>query len=98
LGRSTVVVPVAGLDQLAAATIEATAEVGVPPDPRPFTGHLTIARLKGRAACGVAGQPFRATFPVREIHLVRSHLDSSGARYEVVASRQLPGSADGGAE
>jgi 2'-5' RNA ligase len=95
LGRSVVVVPVHGLDEVAAATLAATADVGDPPDPRPFAGHLTIARLKGRAACGVAGQPFRATFDVGEIHLVRSHLDPSGARHELVATRQLAGSQEG---
>lgn len=91
LGRSTVVVPVAGLDALARATVAATADVGEPPDPRPFTGHLTVARLKGRPACGVAGRPFRDGFEVGEVHLVRSHLDSSGARYELLATRQLTG-------
>jgi 2'-5' RNA ligase len=89
LGRSAVVVPVAGLDALAAAVMTATAGVGEPPDPRPFTGHLTIARLRHRPACRVAGQPVRATFPVAELHLVRSELHPRGARYTTIAHCRL---------
>ena len=51
LGPSALVVPVAGLDGLAAAVGDATAGVGLPPGPRSFTGHLTLARLRpGRRA------------------------------------------------
>ncbi len=72
LGRNVVVLPAAGLDELAAAVRNATSGIGRPPDPRPFAGHLTLARLKQRAACGIAGAPFRATFPVKEVALVES--------------------------
>jgi 2'-5' RNA ligase len=90
LGRDVVVVPVRGLEALAAAVVQATAEVGEPPDPRPFTGHLTVARLRHRGACRVAGAPIRASFPVEEIALVRSHTgDPGGSRYETVARRRI---------
>ena len=85
LGRSVVVVPVGGLGAVAAAVVTATAEVGEPPDPRPFAGHLTLARLRQRPACGVTGFRVSARFPVRELHLVRSHLHHEGARYETLA-------------
>jgi 2'-5' RNA ligase len=85
LGRSVVVVPVAGLGEIAAAVVAATADVGQPPDPRPFAGHLTLARLRQRPACGVTGSRLSARFPVRELHLVRSHLHHEGARYETLA-------------
>ena len=65
------------------------AAVGEPPDPRPFTGHVTIARLKDRPACGVAGHRVHATFPVTELHLVRSDLHPHGARYTTIATRPL---------
>ena len=81
LGRTVVVVPVRGLDALAAAVDHATAEVGEAPDPRPFAGHLTIARLRDRPACRVTGHRFAARFAVDEIHLVRSVLRPDGARY-----------------
>lgn len=89
LGRAVVVIPVAGLDPLAAAVVAATTAVGEPPDPRPFAGHLTVARLKNRPACGVAGQSFAARFAVDRIHLIESHLDHAGARYEIRASHAL---------
>lgn len=104
LGRSVVVVPVAGLAEVAAAVAAATADVGEPPDPRPFAGHLTLARLRQRPACGVTGARFSARFPVRELHLVRSHLHHEGARYETLAVAPLrgapataPGAQDSGA-
>jgi 2'-5' RNA ligase len=89
LGRSFVVVPVSGLDELAAAVVRATGAIGQPPEPRPFTGHLTVARLKNRGACRVAGAPISGSFPVTEIALMRSHLHREGARYEVVATKAL---------
>lgn len=89
LGRFVVCVPVQGLDELAAAVRAATAAVGEPPDPRPFTGHLTLARLGRRAACGLTGTPFAARFPVREIELVQSVLTAEGPRHQVIARRGL---------
>jgi 2'-5' RNA ligase len=100
LGRSVVVVPVAGLGEVAAAVASATADVGEPPDPRSFAGHVTLARLRQRPACGVTGFRLSARFPVRELHLVRSHLHHEGARYEtlaVVPLREGPGAQDSGA-
>jgi RNA 2',3'-cyclic 3'-phosphodiesterase len=84
LGRSVVCIPVAGLDALAAAVADATATVGEPVDPRPFTGHLTLARLRNRGSCRLAGTKVSARFPVPEIELVRSTLGSAGARHEVL--------------
>jgi 2'-5' RNA ligase len=92
LGRAVVVVPVAGLDGLARRVREATAAIGEPVDPRPFAGHLTIARLRRRGACRIAGAPVSAQFPVDEVHLVRSVLDPGGARHERISSRRLEAS------
>jgi 2'-5' RNA ligase len=89
LGRSIIVVPVSGLDELATDVIEATAAVGEPPEPRPFAGHLTIARLKNRGSCRIAGAPIAASFTVEEIELMRSHRHPRGAHYETVARRSL---------
>ncbi len=46
LGRGVVILPVRGVDQLAAAVTEATASIGQPPPKRRFTGHMTVARFK----------------------------------------------------
>lgn len=89
LGRNTVVIPVAGLDDLAAAVSRAMVGVGELLEGRRFTGHLTVARLKNRPACGIAGDPFEDRFPVSEIHLIRSELHTEGARHEIIATRPL---------
>lgn len=86
LGRSVVCLPVQGLAPLAAAVATATVGIGDPPDPRPYTGHLTLARLRGRAACGIAGAPFSGRFEVTTVELVRSTLGASGAAHEVMAT------------
>jgi 2'-5' RNA ligase len=84
IGRSTVALPTAGLDALAAAVVSATADLGTPPDPRPFRGHLTLARLRHRAACGVAGARLTARFAVDEVVLIDSTLGADGPTYAVV--------------
>lgn len=85
LGRNVVCLPAAGADDLASAAADATADLGASPDPRPFHGHLTLARLKHRAACRLTGAPFTAAFAVRELELVQSTLSSTGAVHEVIA-------------
>lgn len=89
LGRDVVCLPVGGLDPVVAAVRSATEAVGRPPDPRPFAGHLTLARLRGRAACGVTGTAFQASFPVAEIALVVSEHGHDCPRYRTVATRDL---------
>jgi RNA 2',3'-cyclic 3'-phosphodiesterase len=88
LGRSVVCLPVTGLDDLAAAVRTATEGIGDPPD-RPFVGHLTLARLRDRAACGVTGTAVDLGFEVDEVVLVRSTLGPAGARHEPVLSVPL---------
>jgi 2'-5' RNA ligase len=84
LGRSVLCVPCAGLDRLAEVVVEATASLGRPPDPRPFAGHLTLARLGARGSCGLAGHRFEASFPVADITLVASEPRPGGSRYEIL--------------
>lgn len=89
LGREVICLPVSGLDDLAARVGEATASMGEPVDPRPFAGHLTLARLRRRAACGLAGTAFEASFAVEEVRLVSSTLTAAGPIHEVVLARPL---------
>lgn len=88
LGRSVVCLPAHGLDEVAAAVRALTAELGDPPERR-FAGHLTLGRLRHRGACGVAGSPYRAVFPVTEVALVESTLGPGGARHRVLAHLPL---------
>jgi len=73
--------------------VRATKKVGQPPEPRPFHGHLTLARARDRRR-GVdlrpfAGTPIAAEWPVAEVCLVESHLSPKGANYEVVETVSL---------
>jgi 2'-5' RNA ligase len=80
-------VPVAGLEDLAARVVAATAHLGEPPEDRPFAGHLTLARVARGERIDLrhlAGQPIAARWPVAELALVQSHLSPRGAPYEVV--------------
>ncbi len=91
LGGHTVVIPVSGLDGLAASVVARTALVGEPPEDRPFVGHLTLARLGAPAPPGSVGIPLAAEFPVGEVCLVASHLLPDGAAYEVLERFVLTG-------
>jgi len=87
-GKRVLHVPVAGLESVAEAVVRATKKVGRPPEPRPFKGHLTLARARDRRR-GVDMRPFVGTtvsaeWPVTEVCLVESRLDPKGAQYEVV--------------
>jgi RNA 2',3'-cyclic 3'-phosphodiesterase len=83
LGRNVICLPASGLDDVAGAVRQVTEGVGEPPDPRPFSGHLTLARLKHRGACRLAGTPFSASFVADGVELVRSRLSDVGPTYSV---------------
>jgi 2'-5' RNA ligase len=81
--------PVGGLDDLAAAVVDATALLGAPPERRPFRGHITLARQRhrGRGAPlrDAQGQALSGSWTVASIELVRSHLGRGGSQYETIA-------------
>jgi RNA 2',3'-cyclic 3'-phosphodiesterase len=86
LGPSLLVLPIAGLDHLAARVVDLTATLGEPPPLRPFSGHVTLARAKRGVRVGhLAGASLSATWPVCEVTLVASDLHPEGARYSTVA-------------
>jgi len=92
-GKRVLHVPVSGLEGVAKAVVRATKKVGKPPEPRPFKGHLTLARARDRRR-GVdlrplVGTPIAAGWPVNEVCLVESHLSPKGANYEVVEAVSL---------
>lgn len=80
-----VVVPVAGVDELAATVRSATSPIGHD-DGRPFRGHLTVGRTRGGGVPDVVGTPITARFRVGEIALVSSDLQPSGAVYTTLAT------------
>lgn len=85
-GRS-VVVPVRGVDRLAAAVGRVTRGLGTEPERRKFVGHLTLARMKrhGRPPA-VTGAHIEREFEVAEVALVESTLKPTGAVYTTLDS------------
>ena len=81
LGRSVLMVPVQGLDDLAAAVEAAISQVGLPPPDHPFTGHLTVARFKRQPPAGYR-PALEAAFAVTEIALVRTEPSGSYTNVE----------------
>lgn len=78
--------------------VEATLTgIGFERDPRPFSPHVTIGRIRrgarpsGSLADSLAAVRIDATVPVEAIALVRSRLSPSGARHEDVAVCPLEG-------
>ena len=78
---------------LAADVERACAPLGVPPDARPFRGHVTVGRVRAprgigrvmRALGELDGTTF-GTWTVREVVFYRSHLRGArGARHEALA-------------
>jgi 2'-5' RNA ligase len=88
---------VSNLDDLGTAVIAATRAFGSPPEERPFAGHLTLARGRGRRSvpAAVAGDAVSGSWDVREFALIRSHLGASGARYETLETVGLRGAPGG---
>lgn len=84
LGRDALVLPVAGLDGLAAAVRDATGGAGDERGRR-FRGHLTIARLRRGRSVAPRSERLAASFPVSEIELVESRLGPGGATHERLA-------------
>ena len=87
LGRSVLMVPVTGLDSLAAA-------LPFPPEGTPFTGHLTVARARGRGEIprALEGIPFEARWRAMSFALVRSQTKPTGAVYDDVTTFSLTSS------
>lgn len=78
------VVPVKGVDLLAADVTRRTRHIGQAPRKR-FDGHLTLARVKPYAEMPPAlGALVSAEFDVHEFALVQSRLHPDGARYETL--------------
>ena len=88
LGSQVLMVPVAGLDELALVVNEATADCGSPVDQRPFFGHLTLGRLRRGARSGLIGATVSAVFAVDEVSLVSSTLTPTGPNYRIL--RRFP--------
>ena len=90
-GRQVLQVPVGGLGRLAEAVRVAVLPWTAEPEERLFTGHLTLARMRGgrRGPVALAGVALQASWPVGTVDLMASTLDADGASYQVVSSVAL---------
>jgi 2'-5' RNA ligase len=88
------IAPAAPLAALAAAVERGVVAAGFEPEPRRFRPHLTLGRVRGRAAPDVAGvaPPPPSPFEVSEAVLFRSDLGSQGAHYTPLERMSLGGS------
>jgi RNA 2',3'-cyclic 3'-phosphodiesterase len=102
LGPAVLSVPVAGLEPVAQAFGSAALSAGLPVDPRPFRGHLTLARARGRGRLPrvLAGEPIEARWTVAELCLVESVPGAHGEppRYVTRSASAIGGSAATGGE
>jgi RNA 2',3'-cyclic 3'-phosphodiesterase len=94
LGRGVLCVPVAGIDDIAAAARSATLPFNRSEDKdRPFVGHLTLARARRRSVSRRAvGLPVEASWAVEDVRLMASRTGPAGSSYDVVARVGLAGS------
>lgn len=87
LSGRVLIVAVHGLDELARAVAD-------PVETRPFRGHVTLARARGRGnkiPSSLAGVPIAGAWTVTSVSLVRSHLGGGPARYEDIRIVNLGG-------
>jgi 2'-5' RNA ligase len=86
------------LREVQRAVEAALVDVGFPPEERAFSPHLTLARVRQPPQPGIAERvsqalesvaPPRAEFEVRQVALMRSTLQPSGAVYERLAAFPL---------
>ena len=79
--------PADALSALARAVNAGLASVGVPPEPRAFLPHITVAR--GRSMIGATGWPQgpipRLAWPVDSFALFESRMGKDGSDYTVLA-------------
>lgn len=86
----------AAVARLAGAIEQAVTALGFPAAPRPFEGHVTLARLRSprgmnrllRAVEALAGESF-GRWTARDVVVFRSHLGREGARYEALVRLPL---------
>jgi 2'-5' RNA ligase len=95
-----------GLSTLARSVERAMVELGFPPERRPFRAHVTLGRVRPRtrvpgALRGQIEEEGRrlhlAPFLADAMVLFRSHLEPSGARYEILQRWPLGGRGSTGA-
>jgi 2'-5' RNA ligase len=86
------IAPSAQLQLLHSRVEQELGPLGFPAETRPFSPHLTLGRTERKAHQGalrgaearLQDVAYHSTISVETVDLMRSHLASSGARYECV--------------
>ena len=90
LGTHSVMAPVAGLEDLASAVVDATDGLGDLEPRSGYRGHITVARVKrGAIVRKVVGMLCHAEFDVTEVALIESRLRPTGSHYTTLATWQV---------
>jgi len=94
LGSRILMIPAKGLDELAATTAAAFDDVAEPQPDRDFTGHLTLARLKGAplrdpSSISVFEHPIEAGFRATSLALYGTELTPEGSVRTLIAEIAL---------
>lgn len=87
LAEHSLVIPVDGVDELAAAVRRAVAPLGSFQSKRRFIGHMTVAKLRrGARPERSIGRRFDASFDVDQVALVESTVHPDGVEYDTLAA------------
>ena len=87
LAERSLILPVAGVDELAAVVGAALRGLGTRRPPRRFVGHLTLAKLaRGARPDRCVGRRFDAAADIDDVALVASTLTPERAVYETVVT------------
>jgi RNA 2',3'-cyclic 3'-phosphodiesterase len=84
-----------GLHKLAASIDDLSANYGVPKEGRPFTAHITLARLREPSMINLDVRMRDITFIIDKMHLYKSDLTPQGARYTLLHSSPFTGKPGG---
>lgn len=88
--------PCQAVETLAARLETAHQAIGFPPENRPFRAHITLARIKHiqdfRTFKETLEMQLSLNFSINYIHLIKSRLNHSGPKYEILKSFPLTGS------
>ncbi len=94
MGTRVLIIPASGLNDMAAEVAVAFEGVGERQPDRDFTGHLTLARLKGAplrdpSTISVLGAPISIDFHVAEVVLFETSVTAEGTTQTAIAKKSL---------
>jgi 2'-5' RNA ligase len=86
---------IAGLRKLAASIDDLSANYGIEKESRPFTSHITLARLREPSMINLNVRMRDITFIIDKMHLYKSELTPQGAKYTLLHSSPFKGKQGG---